>query len=674
MRFWLFIAGALLVGATASSCSDDPVAGPTPGSPGSTGSGGSGGAGGAGSSGGAGGSGGIGVALLGGADCDPMVPTQCGMPFPSNVYLVPDESTPSHSRVAFGAGTLPVFKGAPMSPAPWADSDGFSPGQAPMTHLPGATITGLPTQDSIDLSLGPDSPTVLLDATTLERIPHFAELDANTEDDGDRTFLIRPVVRLRDAARYIVAIRHVVDARGAALPPSPVFQALRDGTEHPDPSVAARRPLYDDILARLETAGIGRADLQIAWDYTTASRENNTRALLHMRDDALATVGGEGPEYTITSTEEDPNPHIKRRIHGLMTVPLYLDDPAPGGRLLLGGDGLPQQNGTAEFEFLVHVPHSATTGTPGALLQNGHGLLGSKEEGQDGYLAELANAKNFVAFSVDFVGMAGDDEDTVVKSLLVDFGIFRAVVDRQHQGMVNSLLAMRMMKGRFWKDPAVQFGGVSAIDPTHCYYRGDSQGGIFGVTYMALSTDVTRGLLGEPGMPYNLLLDRSVDFGPFFSLLNVSFPLRRDQQMVLALAQMTWDRTEPTGYAPYVVGETLPDTPPHEILIHVAIGDHQVTPLGAHLLARTLGAKNLAPVNRPVWGIEEASAPFEGSAMVEFGFGLPELPKTNTPTLENPDDDPHDKVRVLGAAFDQTDRFFRDGVVDAYCDGPCDPE
>ena len=60
---------------------------------------------------------------------------------------------------------------------------------------------------------------------------------------------------------------------------------------------------------------------------------------------------------------------------------------------------------------------------------------------------------------------------------------------------------MHLMKGKFAKDPAIQFEGHSAIDPTRAYWRGDSQGGIFGATYMAISTEVTRGVLGEPGAP-----------------------------------------------------------------------------------------------------------------------------------------------------------------------------
>ena len=67
------------------------------------------------------------------------------------------------------------------------------------------------------------------------------------------------------------------------------------------PRSARRRALYADIFAQLEKAGVTKDDLQIAWDYTTASRENNTARFLHMRDDALALVGDEGPEYAITN-------------------------------------------------------------------------------------------------------------------------------------------------------------------------------------------------------------------------------------------------------------------------------------------------------------------------------------------------------------------------------------
>ena len=609
-------------------------------------------------------------------DCDPIAPSRCGLPFPSNVYLEDDASTATGKHVAFGKTSLPRMSNKKyVDPATFADSDGFSSGQAPFTHMPGATIAGFPTQDNIEFSLTDNSPTLLIDAETGERIPHFSELDVSPgSTDETRSLMIRPVVRLKDATRYIVAIRRVKDKDGAALPPSDAFKALRDDLPSEDYSVRRRRTLYKDIFSRLEKNGIPKEDLQLAWDYTTASRENNTKWMLHMRDDALAFVGEEGPEYVIDTVEDNPNPHIKKRIYGRMTVPLYMDTAEPGGTLVFDEKGMPKRNGTAEFVFVVHVPNSVTGDTPGALIQNGHGLLGSMNEGRNGYLAELADKNKMVAFAVDFVGFADPDYDMVLASITSDIGKFKAVVGRQHQGMLNSLLAMRMMKGRFWKDPIMQDNGKSMIDPTKCYYRGDSQGGIMGTTYMALSTDVTRGLLGEPGMPYGLLLHRSKDFSPFFFALQLHYKDSIDIVRVLGLVQMLWDRVEPNGYAPYIHDNMLPNTPSHEILIHDAIGDFQVTPLGAHIIARAVGATNLSPVNRSLYGIPEKQGPFTGSGIVEFDFNLPESPKTNTPPTGLDDDDPHDKVRVLQSAVDQTDVWLREGVVKPFCDGPCNPE
>src|SRR5262245_31098288 len=107
-----------------------------------------------------------GMPLLG-ADCDPLVPQHCGLPFPSNVWL-------EDGKVTFGATTLPAHVNqAPLDGALFTDKDGFSPTQAAIVFLKGAVDDGLPTPDTIAGSLAPDSPTILMDAESGERIPHF---------------------------------------------------------------------------------------------------------------------------------------------------------------------------------------------------------------------------------------------------------------------------------------------------------------------------------------------------------------------------------------------------------------------------------------------------------------------------------------------------------------------
>jgi hypothetical protein len=603
------------------------------------------------------------------ADCDPIVPHHCGFPFPSNTALVDDPSTPTKKRVAFKPTVLPKHKFKDTDPKSWADLDGFSPSQTLITLLPYASVEGLPTQDDIGKSITKESPTIVIDVQRGELVPHFAELDRSGRNPDEQTFMIRPVVRLRDSTRYIVAIRRVVDIDGKVIAPSPAFAALRD--KQPNKDIEGRRAAYDEIFATLEKNGISRSDLQIAWDFSTGSKENITRRLVHMRDEALKLVGAEGPEYSIVKVEDNPNMYIRKRILGKMKVPLYTEKVDPPAKLVLGPDGLPKQNGFGEFEFLVQVPNVATT-KPCPVLQNGHGLLGAKTEGQNGYLAKMAETGCFVTVSVDLVGFAGPDRPVLTDQIIEDIGNFKITIDRQHQGLVNSLLAMRLMRGRFVNEPAIQFDGKSAIDPSAGYYRGDSQGGIFGASYMALSTDVTRGVLGEPGAPYSILLNRSIDFTPFFFLLGGVYNTAYDLQITLGLAQMMWDRTEPGGYIRYINEDPLPGTPKHDVLLHVAKGDHQVTPLGAHIIARAVGAKVVQPELRPIWGLQPGMPPFTGSGIVEFDFGTPEAPKENLPPSRG--EDPHDLVRDLDVAQQQEAKFLKEGTIAHFCEGKCDPK
>ncbi len=536
-----------------------------------------------------------------------------------------------------------------------------------MTFLPGATATGLPDENHFADSVTTSSPTILMEADTGVLVPHLAEIDMGTFHDDDRALMIHPVVRLKDGTRYIAAIRNVVDANGVVIAPSVAFQALRDSRITQDNAVESRRAHFEDVFGKLGAAGIDRKTLQLAWDYTTATQANTTTDLLTMRDDALATVGAQGPSFTITQVETAPNQYLAKRLHGTMTVPLYLSrpDPADDEHLVRDANGKPIQNGTAGFDFVVLIPPSATAATPAAILQNGHGLLGSKEEGTDSYFAQMCAQYNYIGIAVDWAGMAHDDNQTVVDAATADVMIFQNVVDRQHQGFVNALLAMRMLMGGLASDANLQDNGQTIVDTAHRFYRGDSQGGIFGTTYMSITTDVARGYLGEPGMPYELLLDRSEDFSGFKLLLRGSFPNGLDQRIIQAILQIEWDRTEPDGYA-----ELLSQS--HRVLIGDALGDHQVTPLGAHMIARTIGAKNLKPVNRELYGIPDIDGPVtDGSVVVEYDFGLAPAPLTNIPATDGTD--PHGEVRFLQPAMDQQNEFFKNGDIKAFCDGPCNP-
>jgi hypothetical protein len=637
-------------------------------------------------------------------DCDPLTPTYCGFPYPNNYWTEDDPATVTGLRLALPQVIMPATVGGEQSdPGAFNEMDGFSPGIAAMTHLPGATVTGLATPDSIADSLLADSPTVIINADTGERLPHWVDLDeyvvqakqrVDAGEDSpefdiqrdiealrqEQAFMLRPAIRPEDATRYIVAIRRVVDDRGEAVAPSPGFLALRDDLPSDDPIIQSRRAHFEDVFDTLEAHGISRDDLQIAWDYTTTSRENNTRAMLHMRDDALAR-SPEGVTYTVALKNESLADGIACRLEITFDMPLYMTKGETGGLLNLGEDGLPEQNGSFPYAAALIVPESAQA-EPAPLVAFGHGQLGAKEQVLG--FQPIAAQQNLATFALDWKGFASDDVVTVVTALSSgDLSNFRAVPERMHQGTLNFLMAMRTLSVAANGGAATPLNevlerdcGGAMIDGGKRYYFGGSQGGILGASLMALTTDIERGLLAVPGQSYNLLLNRSVNFDPFaeqiYSLYNWN---ALDMQLNLALVQGLWDRAEPTGYSKYIRTNNLPGTPPHEVLIQVSKADHQVTNLGAHIMARTIGGVvNLAPLIRDVWGIEVVNGAHTGSAMIEVDFGNPDPPVTNIPHWGDTLRDPHGRATELRNIGDSLRRFYDTGVAENLCNGPCDED
>jgi hypothetical protein len=642
--------------------------------------------------------------------CDPIAPSYCGFPYPNDYYTVEDSSTVTGLRLALPQEIMTVnTAGRTSDPAAFNEADGFSAGIAAMTHMPGATTTGLATPKTIESSLAADSPTVIINTETGERLAHWVDLDeyvvqaklrvdageAPPDFDIDRSLdelrqeqalMLRPAIRPEDATRYIVAIRNVVDENGAPIAPSAGFAALRDDTPSDDAVIESRRAHFEDIFSTLENAGVNRGDLQVAWDFTTASRESNTAWMVHMRDDALAN-SPDGVTYsirTIDIDEEDPAEGIACLLEITFDMPLYMNKGEAGGLLNFGSDGMPTQNGIFQYRAAMIVPESAQNeATPAPLVEFGHGQLGDKE--QVFGFQEIAAKKNFATFALDFKGFAFDDVDTIFAVLLGgDLSAWRAIPERMHQGFLNFLMAMRTLSREAEGGPTTLLNqtlasecGGAVIDGTKRYYFGGSQGGILGASIMALTTDIERGLLAVPGQSYNLLLNRSVNFDAFVPLFYPPYGWNAlDAQMNLALIQGLWDRAEPTGYSKYIRTNLLPNTPPHEVMIQVSKGDHQVTNVGAHIMARTIGGVvNLAPTIRDVWGLEVVSGPHTGSGMIEVDFGNPEAPLTNTPQWADTMDDPHGRATELTVLVEEgLPTFYETGVVENLCNGPCDQD
>jgi hypothetical protein len=608
--------------------------------------------------------------------CDFLDPAVCLQPWPNDYFTVPDRSTDTGRRLSLRAASMPANKlGAHIDPAEYNRADGFSPGSLITVRVPGLdnprafANTGAVSVDQMERYSDQDQPVVLIDAATGRRQPIWTEIDYNPidpavggspDDPADRAkvnLLIRPAVNLEEGGRYIVALRHLRDSGGRLIQPSDAFRVYRDNLITAQPAVEARRPHMEQLFGSLRSAGIGRSNLYLAWDFTVASERSLTARMLRIRDDAFAQLGdtnlsdlrvqGRAPAFSIDSSQTESfsraqNAHIGRIVHGTVTVPCYMNTPgcSPAGSTYnYGADGLPSQllggtplANTASVPFECIVPHSALddpSHAPARVSLYGHGLLGSASEVEGGNVEAMADEHEIVFCATDWYGFATQNIPNVLL-ILQNLSLFPLLADETQQGMLNFLYLGRLMihPDGLGSDPAFQdAGGNPIIRGDRLFYDGNSQGGILGGALTAVAPDFDRAVLGVPGMNYSTLLQRSVDFEPYaegkFTSevcglfpspldsvcaaapedtplgLYDNYPNELERPLIFSLMQLLWDRAEADGYAHHMTSDPLPNTPPHSVLLHAAFGDHQVANVAAEVEARTIGARVYQPALDP---------------------------------------------------------------------------
>ena len=595
----------------------------------------------------------------------------------------------------------------------------------------------------VERYLRPDAPIVIIDAETGERHPFWSELDMNTVGPGSvpvepsRTLLLRPAVNWKEGHRYIVALRNLKDESGAVIEAGTAFKGYRDGTV---PLTDARRVKYEEMFTKLAADGIKREELYLVWDFTVASERNLAERMLHIRDDAFGRllgdtnladgiVQGTAPTFAIDSFNDDGNekdtstqPGLGkyRTVKGRVTVPNYLDRPQegyeipllrdppdtdpipyvnpapPGSRFyygtgapgaVLNKDALPQQNPlrpTLQATFTCRIPLDRG---PQRMALYGHGLLGTQN--QVGDIRSPGN-HGFGGCGLDWIGMATEDIPTVAATL-ADMSNFPTLPDRSQQGFLNFLYAGRAIvhpEGLVTHEAFQQNGQplirTATATETPLYYDGNSQGGILGAALMSVSVDAKRGILGVPGNNYSTLLNRSIDWEDLYAIpFYTTYQNKAEQQLLFAMIQMLWDRSEGNGYAQHTTTDPLANTIPHEVMWQVAWSDHQVSNHAAEVSARTTGSPVMSPnIERPPnnhhwergWFTDPANLfsptatyPYQGSALVYWDSGNTTPPNGNVPPTHN--GDPHSHPRKEPAASWQEAHFLLTGEMVDVCQG-----
>lgn len=604
------------------------------------------------------------------AGCNPLGGGQgedCFTPFPSSFYMA--RRSDGVPAVAIPDGVLPTsLPGVPFDPGLFRERDGYSPATPLLAYFPArpGRIDGsnLPGAGRVGESLLPQSPVQLFAYDSGERVPILVELDGNANPGERQALIIYPQLRLRPGTRYVVAISGLTSG---AQPVAPLagFLALREGLLDPGSIRSGQRDRYEDLFAFLARQGLPRPSLQLAWDFQTASDSTTSARLIRMRDAAFAyrAPAGSPPPLLVDKTLERPatRPELFRQIYGRMQVPSFLTDDT-SGRLSRGADGEPALRGLGQFPLTVHIPTCAEKAmSPVPVLIYGHGLFGSGQSELDGsLLRDLANRLCMIQIATDWIGLAGPDRGFVISKVLRDFNQIAQITERLQQAQINfAYLAKIVASGVLASLPELTSMGRLLADKSRVYYYGISNGGIQGLTLLALSPHLTRAGLSVPGGFWSQMIFRSSNFRMFGELLAGAYPDPLDRQLLVALSQSLWDASDPATYAAHVLRDPLPGSGgPKRLLYQEGIGDAQVPNLATRAVVRTLGISLLGLPTEAVFGVGQVLMSAE-SAYVQYDIGQNPRPgDTNVPPER--DNLVHRSIPRLEAAKTQLDSFLRE--------------
>lgn len=618
----------------------------------------------------------------------------CGLPYPSDFFLADDATTPTGKRIVFGRPAKMATAQIPVRSADIMETfaaDGFSTHTGIVwsfgVRVDPAALPGIFDDASATTASG--FATALIDASTGRRIPHFVDVDPRAVDDAREALVMRPLEALAERTRYVVAVSAVPAKDGGAIEAPEAFRRMRDANVGEDAVLAPLLAHYEaDVFPLVVDAGLERASLQLAWDFTTGSEENAVSEMLQAREVALAELERTAPIVEIDAVFEGDDLELIlgdatdtwRLVKGTIIGPRIVDDDDPGALLARGADGKVQLDGTTRFAFTALVPASVRDAAgPAGLLLYGHGFFGSQGEVEGAPTRAIADQSGVVMIAIDWQGMTTEDLGVVVSAVGGEVSRSLLFGERVMQSMVNwNTLTHAAKTGLFDAEDAFRrpLGGDAILDLTRPVgFLGISQGHVLGGTLSALNADIDRSILMVGGATFSALMFRARPFESFLALLDISMPDPLDQQKLVAHMQSQFDRFDPATFAPFVLQRDLPFGPDNgradrQVLELIGIGDSQVPNLGSELHARELGIPLLTPsAIAATVSLETASFPAP-SGLVVYDLGVdPSFYAEAQPAAEG--NVVHEGVRLIPEAKEQMQRFLNEGVIADTCGGAC---
>ena len=356
------------------------------------------------------------------------------------------------------------------------------------------------------------------------------------------------------------------------------------------PGVEGRRRPHRADLRRLDDAGVDRADLYLAWDFTVASERNLAGACCTSATTLSPRSAAARPRSRSTGSRTTSTAASLRRVTGTFGAELPHRHRRPRGRATTcGPDGLPGPQ--RRLHRAVHLQHPAlgapTAGPGTARSCTATGCSGATTRSTAfGVLRQRGQLH--ASAPPTWIGMSSDDIGNVVPILqdISDIPDARRPDPAGHPQLPVPGPADEG-PGGFARRPRSR---PAPARPSSDRRRRSTTATARAASSAARSPrcrpEWTRAVLGVPGMNYTTLLNRSVDFDPYSAIVNAGVPRRARPAVAAPLIQMLWDRGEANGYA------AAPDRRP-------AAGHARAPGAAARGVRRPPGRRTSPPRSRP---------------------------------------------------------------------------
>ena len=606
--------------------------------------------------------------------CDNTNPIHCMLPFPSDAFLVDDDSTNTGKRISYSANTIPSSGTVSQINLPIINQiDGASPNTQIMTAFDtDPDVSQMAGQYSIEKSLETGHPSMIINQNTGELIPHWTEIDIRSDESEPSIIHLRTIKALDHNTSYVILFTDLKDSDDNYIVAPVGFAALRDNVITNSPDIEDRRTDFQELFIWIEeNTDRSISSLQTAWVFNTASTESIIGPLLSMRNDALERIGENGIGCTVESNEEVLDEDGNRShwmLTGTYTAPQYTESFYPPTliRRTSDTDRTPVFVENREIPFWLVIPNTAVS-NPADLTIWGHGFLGT---GDTSGLYGWANQNNAAMLGTSFYGWSSDDTISIEYAVL-DMEKFQHQAERLEQSMINQVVMIKSFMGVCADLPELHHNDSSLIDNSNPVYTGYSNGAIRGPSIIGLSPDLNRGVLWAGGSSFSHIIERCTQYDRFHFIFasEYGYSSQLDRAVAISIMQSLWDSVESDTFLSLREEGYLDQVEPYELMTLFSIGDLQISNISSSRMMRTANIPILDSSTIIPYGIDVVNETHQGSVGVFFDGGYIHAPDGNEYGEE-----PHPAHNAIGALKIARDMAFAylqmQDILDT-CNGNC---